>query len=447
VFGALAAPVSADVVERTYSAGPVTVGPYQVQQGYLFGPQPGAELGDGFVTSISVDVADANGNPIPINRIMLHHIVFVNLAHRDATCTDFTAWDSQTRIPGSERFYGAGEERNKVVFPPGYGYKVGAHDPWAMNYMFMNHRNHVDRAYVRYRVTYDTNPDLKAVRPYWLDERNCLSDPVFDVPGGKRKGSTFRKSKTFTMPESGRLIAAGGHVHGGAKSLDLRRADCGNRLVFSSRPTWGNPSHPFYHVRPILHEPGPISMSSFTSAQGYPVAKGERLRLDARYDNRYVHTRVMGIMITYLAHDASVASRCGADPTDVVHPAQPLGRMAAPRFKVPIVGIRRGKARDIAAPRGKRLRVRSGYTVRVGSEFFRRPNLSVRQGSTLHWLFGGPALHNVTVANGPLGFSSKNLSGDAEFKTKLNRPGTYQLFCALHPVTMTATVKVRRKRR
>ena len=149
LFGALAAPASAGVVERTYSVGPVTAGPYQVQQGYLLGPQPGAELGDGFVTGISVDVADANGNPIPINRIMLHHIVFVNIAHHDATCSDFTAWDSRTQLPGSERFYGAGEERNKVVFPPGYGYRVGAHDPWAMNYMFMNHRNKVDKAYVR----------------------------------------------------------------------------------------------------------------------------------------------------------------------------------------------------------------------------------------------------------------------------------------------------------
>jgi plastocyanin len=449
VFGALAAPASAEVRQFTYSAGPVTVGPYEVKQGYLPAPHPGSELGDGFVTAISVDVTDAAGNPIPIRRLMLHHIVFTNLAKRDSTCTDITAFDSRTQIPGVQRFYAAGEERNKVIFPPGYGYRVGAGDPWALYYMFMNHQNRVNQGYIRYHVTWDTDPSLTAVKPYWLDEKNCLQDPVFDVPGGGRRGSTFAKSKTFTFPESGRLIAAGGHVHGGAKSLDLRRADCRNRLVFRSKPTWGSPSHPFYHVRPILHEPGPINMSAFYSRQGYPVAKGERLRLTARYDDRYPHTRVMGIMVAFLAPDASVKKPCGPNPTDVLHSVAPPGRHSPPRFRVPIVAIRGGRARDISAPRGRRVRVKSGAVIQVGNQFFRHANVSVTQGARLRWLFTSPALHNVTVANGPLGFSSRNLSDGRQFTARLTRPGTYRIFCALHPVAMTATIKVtpRRKRK
>jgi plastocyanin len=82
----------------------------------------------------------------------------------------------------------------------------------------------------------------------------------------------------------------------------------------------------------------------------------------------------------------------------------------------------------------------------VGSQYFRRANVSVSQGATLRWLFGGDSLHNVTVANGPRGFSSVNLSNEREYRTRLTTPGTYQLFCALHPVTMTATVKVRPRR-
>jgi len=447
LFGTLAAPASAEVRQFSYSVGPVTVGPYQVKQGFLQGPQPATEVGNGFVRSLEVDVTDGNGNPVPIRRLMLHHIVFLNLARRDATCSAITAWDSQTKLPGVERFYGAGEERNKLVLPPGYGYKVNAGDPWAVNYMFMNHRNRVDKAYVTYRITYDTDPSLKPVKPYWLDVRNCLSDPVFDVPGGGEPRSTHRRSKTFTFPEAGRIVAAGGHVHGGARSLDLRRADCKGRLIYRSRATWGMPSHPFYNVRPILHEPGPIAMSGFISGQGYPVAKGERLRLDARYDDHYVHTRVMGIMGVYLAPDPSVQSRCGGAPSDVVQPPRPLGRHSPPAFKVPIVGMRGGRAADIAAPPGRRVRLRSGSTIKVGSEFFRRANVSVGQGARLRWLFGGDALHNVTVANGPRGFSSMNLSGGRSFAKRLTKPGTYRLFCGLHPVTMTGTVKVLPKRR
>jgi plastocyanin len=49
------------------------------------------------------------------------------------------------------------------------------------------------------------------------------------------------------------------------------------------------------------------------------------------------------------------------------------------------------------------------------------------------------------VANGPRGFSSRNLPGGYSYRKKLRKPGTYRLFCALHPVSMTGTVKVRRR--
>ena len=439
----LIAPVAnAEVRELSYSAGPVTVGPYQVKQSFIGAPQPAKDFGEGFVTSMEVDVADAAGNPIPISRLMLHHIVFLNLARKDNTCGSFTNWDSATKLPGAERFYGGGEERIKVTFPPGYGYRVRPSDPWALNYMFMNHRNRTDRGYIKYRMTYDTDPTLKEVKPYWLDVKNCLADPVFDVPGGGKRGSTYRKSATFTFPEAGRLVAGGGHVHGGAKNLRVSRADCGNSEIHSSMPTWGPRRHPFYNVRPILHEPGPINMTGFTSAKGVPVAAGERLRLDANYDNQFVHTRVMGINVVYLAPDASVREKCGAMPDDLAVTPRPTGRQLSPRFKVPIVGIRGGRARDIKAPPGRRVRVRSGSTINVGDLFFRRPNVAVGSGSTLRWLFDGPTLHNVTVADGPRGFSSRNLSNSRAYRTKLKKPGTYKLFCALHPVDMTATVKV-----
>jgi hypothetical protein len=241
-------------------------------------------------------------------------------------------------------------------------------------------------------------------------------------------------------------VAGGGHVNGGAKNLTLRRRDCGGRRLYTSRPLWGKRDHPFYNVRPILHEPGPIFMSGFNSQAGIPVAKGERLRLDANYDNRYLHTRVMGIMVVYMAPDSSVRSSCGAVPGDLVDlRLRAPGRTRTPRFRVPIVGIRGGVARSISKPRGRRVRLGRRGTIRVGDLFFRHRNVSVRRGTTLRWLFQGSEIHNVTVANGPRGFSSRNLPGGYSYRKKLRKPGTYRLFCALHPVSMTGTVKVRRR--
>ncbi|HEY1356731.1 MAG TPA: plastocyanin/azurin family copper-binding protein [Thermoleophilaceae bacterium] len=439
------ASASAATKSKTITVGPVTVGGYQVKYAYLGAPHP---PGTGWITHMDVDVVDGPGpdaKHVPIRRLMLHHIVFVNLARRDGTCSNFTNFDSKTSLPAAERFYARGEEGAKLALPSGYGYQFSPTQPWALLYMFMNHKSRTDKAWIRYHVTYETTPQTE-VKPYWLDVENCLADPVFNVPGGKRRGSTYRRSTTWTAPEAGRLVAGGGHVHGGAKNLTLRRKDCGGSKIYTSRPLWGEPDHPFYHVRPILHEPGPIFMSGFNTQQGIPVAKGERLRLDANYDDSLVHTRVMGIMIVYMAPDSTVRSSCGPLPSDMVslRSTEP-GRTVAPRFKVPIVGIRNGVARTIARPRGRRVRLGRHGTITVGDLFFRHRNISVRRGTTLRWLFKGREIHNVTVANGPRGFASVNLTSGRSYRKKLRTPGTYQLFCALHPVAMTGTIKVRRR--
>jgi plastocyanin len=317
--------------------------------------------------------------------------------------------------------------------------------------MFMNHRNRVDSAYVQYKVTVDTAPNMIDVTPYWLDVENCKIDPVYDVPGGKKRGATDTKTALWTAPQGGRIVAAGGHVHGGGEELVLRRDECGpNSEMYASKPTWGKPSHPFYHVRPVLHEPGPIHMGGFNSAQGFPVAAGERIALDSVYDATRPHSRVMGIMLAYVAQDPSVTAKCGPAPTDLTELPAPAGRKTPPPFTVPIVGMRNGRAVNITAPRGKRVKLGKRGSISVGDLFFRRPNVSVRKGSTLTWSFGGKTLHNITVANGPRAFSSPNLNGGRKFKERLNVPGTYQLFCGLHPVAMTATIKVtadKKKRR
>ena len=124
--------------------------------------------------------------------------------------------------------------------------------------------------------------------------------------GKKRKkkaaaAPTTDDTEDVTFAHSGYLIAGAGHVHGGAIKETLTEPGCGNRQVAESDPTWGLPDHPFYNVRPILHEPGPINMSAFSDTTGLPVNAGETLRLNSIYDDSQPHVRVMGIMIAYFA--------------------------------------------------------------------------------------------------------------------------------------------------
>jgi hypothetical protein len=248
---------SAAAAERTetFRVGPVTVGGYQVlQEQALAGlPKPSS---DSFITAMKVDVVDKDGTPVSIRRLMLHHIVFLNLGtqvgeKQDPTCSRITALDSRTQIPAlAERFYAAGEERAELELPPGYGYRSKGADKWLMSYMLMNHRAEADSAYIQYTVTTDDDPGLTPADPYWLDVKNCWSDPVYDVPGGGKPGSTDVKTMTWTPPTGGRIVAGGGHVHGGGKALTLSQPSCGDRKLFSSTPKWGLKSHPFYNVKP-----------------------------------------------------------------------------------------------------------------------------------------------------------------------------------------------------
>ena len=231
---------------------------------------------------------------------MLHHIVFLNGARGDAACG------------GPERFFAAGEERAKMSLPAGYGYPLNPAAPWFLTYMYMNHRQITDSAFIEYKMTVaPASAGLQSVRSYWLDAGDCTGDPIYNVPGieqppeltcdtkvkKKLKGKKRKKAKKranacrqaiatqeaakpkdatheeldeVVVGQSGRFVAGGGHVHGGAKELTMTKPACGDLEIAESTPTWGNPDHPFYNVKPILHEPGPIGMSAFKTPDRHP---------------------------------------------------------------------------------------------------------------------------------------------------------------------------------
>src|SRR4051794_2117015 len=438
-----AGPAAAEQKTETFRY-PVEVKGYQVRQEMTPAEHPKV---NGFITAMSVDIVDANGTPVPIQRLMLYHIVFAKLGEPNPQCPQFTGFDSAQKLPGLARpFYGAGEERNVLALPPGYGLPMKSDDVWLNTWMLMNHRKTTDRAFIQWKVTYDTSSDLKPVDPYWLDVKNCNADPIFNVPGAGKKGSTYTRSYQFDMPESGHIVAAGGHVHGGADNLRISQPACGDRTLMQLDPAWGMPSHPFYHVRPILHEPGPIAMSGYLSSQGFPVAQGQPIKLTATYDDALPHTRVMGISMIYVAPSDTPVDGCGPLPSDVQKFTTPLPhRTAPPRFVVPIVGIGPdGKAHDISHPPGPTSRLGSGSTIGVRNFFFSKPNVVVKRGAELNWAINATQgeLHNVTLASGPRGFGSPNHS-TGRFSYRFKTRGKYRIFCALHPVSMTEVVTVR----
>ena len=119
-------------------------------------------------------------------------------------------------------------------------------------------------------------------------------------PATGRRARTTSTTHTYTVPEDGRIIGAQGHLHGGGKYQTLTNTSCGNRRLMRSQAYYAIPDHIFYRVRPILHEPSPVSMSRTASQEGIPVSGGDQLRLRAVYDNHLPHTRVMSIMMAYL---------------------------------------------------------------------------------------------------------------------------------------------------
>ena len=456
-----------------------TIAGYEVRQWYALVPNP-LPSGSGFITHMSTDIVDTDtGAQVPIQRLMLHHIVFTNLNRQDSTCQHYVGFDGRDNFGNfaPQRFYAAGEERAKMSLPDGYGYPLSSNDNWGIVAMVMNHRSLADQAQIHYEVTVDSNPSLTPVVPYWFDVRNCRADPIYNIPGvapttkkAKSKGKsgggqksavaakkrkkakkrrqpatdpTVDSTADYTFPESGRLIAGSGHVHGGAVKETLTEPSCGNRQVAESDPTWGLPDHPFYNVRPVLHEPGPINMSAFRSSTGLPIHAGETVRLNSIYDDSQPHVRVMGIMVVYFAPDSSVTQNCGPIPSwEILKTDQP-GRAGPVPFTIPLTGLdANGQATTINAPPGRLQNAGRNTVVPVGDRFFGDPNLRVRRGSWLTWQFNGAELHNVTLANGPLGVGSDNLDAGRTFTQQLNRPGTYRFFCALHPTQMQERVVV-----
>jgi stress up-regulated protein Nod 19 len=434
--GLATAPASGRTRTYTLRYGPIHMGPFQVKLPKVYVPTPRRT---GYITRMHARLVNRRGRRIDVRRVMLHHIVFMNAGRSKG--------DRTTSCSGrnGEPIYGTGEENESLLLPPGYGYFVRARDRWRMQTMLMSHRLAQADVYVQYRVTVETGRRLTRVKPFWVRVTGCQGEPSYNVNGRGEPGTIATKTASWRAPFSGRIVASGAHLHGGSFGIRLTEPACGDRTLVESKPLFGMPDDIVYRVFPVLHEPGPVSTTWTLSRAGVPVVKGEPLHLSADYDGQYNHAGVMGIMHLYIARGRRSTARCAPMPTDVrSFQFRTDGRTEPPRVEIPLSALDDdGRLTTIDRPPGPLHVLRTGATVPITGDFFPRSNLSIPQDATVTWRFDDRVKHKIFPASGPMIVSTGMLNGGAVRRFRFTRPGTYKLFCPLHPVTMHQVITVR----
>jgi plastocyanin len=429
-------PALTTYVER---AGPFEVGAYDTLSDSVRVPPPPVA---GAIVGMDARLVDARGAVIPQHIAMLHHLVFTN-GGPDGGRGDPACPFSTTR----ERFWGTSEELRPLTLPRGYGYATSPADQWRALLMVMHHRAGDREIFLEYRVTVDPRPAIP-VKPYWLSVIPCVPDPQWSVPGDRR--GAYLRSRTFSMPGAGRIVAFGGHLHGGALELRLSQPACDDRTLARARPSYAPARDPLYAVRPLLHEPDPKSISWWQSATGWPIRSDEKLTVTAAYDGSRPHMRVMGIGHVYVAPPVigPPPPRCAPPPPD----AQVLGpdfrgaRSAPPRVDLTLSRLGSdGVARPTTRAPGPAEVASDDARVTVDDYAFRPAHVTVASGATVRWRFAERVKHDVTVAAGPLGFASPWLTAGGSYARRFSEPGTYLLQCSLHAAYMSQVIRVTRE--
>jgi plastocyanin len=432
-----ASSAGAAVKTYTYRFGVLKVGPYRAVKESNEVRTPTVS---GSIVKMDAHVVDEAGNVVPQSQVMLHHLVFFNNGRRKARRYDGTC----TKHGAGERFYGTSEELRALTLPEGYGYPFDRRDRWTSSWMLMNHTHQDRKVFIRYRVTVDDSPALTPVTPYWISIIPCGADPQYSVRGGGAPGSTHTRRRDWKVPFGGRIVAVGGHLHGGARGIRLSQPRCG-RVLVRSQPTYGQPDDPVYQVTPLLHEPDPLSISWWQSGTGIPVRKGETLRVSSDYDGQFPHMRVMGIDHVYIARDSKVDKACAPLPAD----AQTLGpefvgRDAPPRVELTLAQMQSdGRAHPIDEPAGPTRTFAGDAAVKEYGLAFHPLKISIPVGRRVRWEFRDPDEHDVTLNNGPVGFGGPWSRRGQSYQRRFTVAGTYRLYCSLHPARMSQVVRVR----
>jgi plastocyanin len=434
---ALGSTASAATKTYTFRTQTFTIDGFQTIYPKLFVKTPRRS---GYITYMYARLMYAPGRPVPLQDVMLHHIVFINAGYSGGPAKTTSCQGRR-----GEPFWGTGEEHEHLALPPGYGYQVDRRDHWRMQTMLMSHGLRARHAYVQYTVRLVTGEHLQRVKPLWLRAEGCLRFPSYEVDGGGDAGSTNVRTHSWTMPFNGRIVASGAHLHGSSKGVEISEPGCGGRTIIRHDPRYGMPDDTVYKIRPILHEPGPIATGYFLSKQGIPVRRGQKLDVTGLYDDEHPHPGVMAIAHVYIAPDASVKDPCAPMPSDAhIMWTRHDGRPSAPYEPIPFSAVGAdGAVHEIERPTGRTVVADGDARVKVRDSFFDAANVSIPVGATVTWDWTGHLRHNVYLAGGPRDVNSTSEGHGFVYRQRFTVPGTYRMFCFLHPITMHQVVEVR----
>lgn len=208
----------------------------------------------------------------------------------DPTCS---RWDG-VGLAG-QRIFASGNERTKFSLPRGFGFRA-TNSSWSYIAEIMNMSDSARTVYFDADVYYvpASTKGIKPVTPVWLDVANCR-DSEYSVPAGR---STERWSWQSTL--TGRVVAAGGHVHSGGVGIILGNGTTGRRMCTSEAA---------YGTRGAFR--GEVTeMSTCIWDRIGTVRRGERLEIASIYDTAKPRDGVMGIymLAVYETDDLSGGS-------------------------------------------------------------------------------------------------------------------------------------------
>jgi hypothetical protein len=236
-------------------------------------PRPSGAFG---IKTMSFDIVDASGDPVPRHMVHLHHVLLMNPARQDAFCSR------------AERFAGSGSERTPLSLPNPYAYLNGQNENWNALWHIMNMSDEAMTVYIQYTVGYQpaaTAQNSRPVKPFFLDVTGC-GNSQYDVPGNGGPGSVHTNTRTFTAPWDGYLTFAGGHQHEGGIDVALRDDATGNQCKMTAHyeAPMGDHNPPHEITTCPIHE---------------RVHAGNTYSVISRYDNSMPRQGVMGIVLAY----------------------------------------------------------------------------------------------------------------------------------------------------